>query len=388
MPARFDVLTLFPDAFRGPLDVSMIQRARDAGRIEVHTHDIRDYATDRHRTVDDYPFGGGQGMVLRVDVLDAALRGVQAKAEVPGLVVYLTPQGEKLNDRLVRELATHERLVLVCGRYEGVDERFVEHRVDRQISIGDFVLTGGELPAMVLIDAVARHVPGVLGDEASPEEESFADGLLEHPQYTRPAEYEGWKVPDVLLGGEHAAVERWRRGQRVERTRARRPDLLPPLEDADQQADDGLLKIGVDGVRVRSFDYPVDLPHVLALWRSAGTGLSLGPSDEPNELAKKLQRDPGLFLVAVARGEIIGAVVGASDGREGHAYQLAVAAPWQRKGIATGLMRVLEDRLRSLGCTRLSVFLPAAAEAAEQLYAHQGWVRGDGAVFTRDLLQR
>jgi tRNA (guanine37-N1)-methyltransferase len=388
MPARFDVLTLFPAAFTGPLDVSMIQRARDAGRIEVHTHDIRDYATDRHRTVDDYPFGGGQGMVLRVDVLDAALQDVQAKAEAPGLVVYLTPQGEKLDDRLVREFATHERLILVCGRYEGVDERFVQHRVDRQVSIGDFVLTGGELPAMVLIDAVARHVTGVLGDEASPEEESFADGLLEHPQYTRPAEYEGWKVPDVLLGGEHAAVERWRRDQRVERTRMRRPDLLPPLEDANQQADDGLVKIGVDGVRVRSFEYPGDVPHVLALWRSAGHELHLGPSDEPAELAKKLQRDPGLFLVAVARGDIIGAVVGAWDGREGHAYQLAVAESWRMKGVGRGLMLVLESRLRTLGCSRISVMVNPGAASAAHFYEGEGWTRRDGAVFIRDLLQR
>ena len=227
-PVRIDVLTLFPAAFVGPLDVSIIKRAREDGLLSLHITDIRESATDRHHTVDDYPFGGGQGMVMRVDVLDQALQRVQSEAAEPGYVVYLSPQGERLTDALVRELATHDRLVLVCGRYEGVDERFVEHCVDREISIGDYVLTGGELPAMVLIDAVARHIPGVLGDEASPEEESFVDGLLEHPQYTRPAEYRGWQVPEVLLSGHHANIEKWKREQRLARTRARRPDLLDP----------------------------------------------------------------------------------------------------------------------------------------------------------------
>ncbi len=223
---RFDILTLFPEAFVGPLDVSIIKRAREDGLLEFHLHDVRQYALDKHRSVDDYPFGGGQGMVLRVDVLDRALQSVQALAQPPGLVVFLSPQGKRLDDALVRELATNERMILVCGRYEGVDERFVEHRVDLEVSIGDYILTGGELPAMVLLDAVARHIPGTLGDEVSPEEESFVDGLLEHPQYTRPAEYNGWSVPEVLLSGHHAKIEAWKKLQRLERTRARRPDLL------------------------------------------------------------------------------------------------------------------------------------------------------------------
>jgi tRNA (guanine37-N1)-methyltransferase len=224
---RIDVLTLFPQAFEGgPLDVSIIKRAREDGLLELFTHDIREHAQDRHRSVDDYPFGGGQGMVMRVDVLDRALDHVQELSQPRGLVVFLSPQGEVLNDALVRELAAHERLVLVCGRYEGVDQRFVEHCVDREVSIGDYIVTGGELPAMVLIDAVTRHVPGALGDEASPEEESFADGLLEHPQYTRPAEYKGWQVPEVLLSGHHANIEKWKLQQREQRTRERRPDLL------------------------------------------------------------------------------------------------------------------------------------------------------------------
>jgi tRNA (guanine37-N1)-methyltransferase len=223
---RTDVLTLFPEAFVGPLDVSIIKRAREDGLLDFQVHNIREYATDRHRSVDDYPFGGGQGMVMRVDVLDAALQHVQGLAEPAGLVVYMSPQGERLNDALVRELATHPRLVVVCGRYEGVDQRFIDNCVDREVSIGDYILTGGELPAMVLIDAVARHIPGALGDEASPEEESFAGGLLEHPQYTRPAEYRGWPVPEVLLSGHHANIEKWKKEQRLQRTRERRPDLL------------------------------------------------------------------------------------------------------------------------------------------------------------------
>ena len=224
---RIDVLTLFPDAFRGPLDVSVIGRARAGGLLDLHLHDIREHAADRHRTVDDQPFGGGQGMVMKVDVLDAALRAAQARAEPPGHVVCLSPRGQLLRDALVRELARLPRLVLVAGRYEGIDERFAEHCADREVSIGDYVLAGGELPAMVLIEAVARHLPGALGDAASPRDESFADGLLEHPQYTRPAEYRGWTVPEVLRGGHHAEIERWKREQRLRATRERRPDLLP-----------------------------------------------------------------------------------------------------------------------------------------------------------------
>ncbi len=223
---RVDVLTLFPEAFDGPLDVSIIKRARDNGDLNLYFHDVREHATDKHRTVGGYPFGGGQGMVLKVDVLDAALSYVQALDESPAKVVYLSPQGRRLDDGLVRELAREPRLALVCGRYEGVDERFIEHFVDLEVSIGDYILTGGELPAMVLIEAVARHIPGVLGAERSSEDESFVDGLLEYPQYTRPAEYKGWPVPEVLLSGHHANIEAWKQEQREQRTAARRPDLL------------------------------------------------------------------------------------------------------------------------------------------------------------------
>ena len=212
------MLTLFPEAFQGPLDVSIIKRAREDGLLDLHLHNIREHATDRHKTVDDYPFGGGHGMVMRVDILDRALTHVRELDPSPGLVVYLSPAGEVLSDGLVRELAGQSRLILVSGRYEGVDQRFIDHCVDREVSIGDYILTGGELPAMVLIDAVARHIPGALGDEQSPEDESFAGGLLEHPQYTRPAEYRGWTVP----GGTPERAPRQDRG--VEAGAAARPD--------------------------------------------------------------------------------------------------------------------------------------------------------------------
>jgi tRNA (guanine37-N1)-methyltransferase len=378
---RVDILTLFPGAFSGPLDVSMLRRARETGLLEVALHDIRDHATDRHRSVDDYPFGGSQGMVMRVDVLHAALQHVQSLAEPPGYVIYLTPQGEPMNDRIARELAAQPRLVLVCGRYEGVDERFVEHFVDREISIGDYVLTGGELPAMVLTDAVARHIPGVLGDEASPHDESFADGLLEHPQYTRPAEYQGWRVPEVLLGGNHAEIKSWRREQRVERTRTRRPDRLPPLELGDTAPE----KVGIPGVRVRSLRFPDDLPGVLELWRDAAPGIQLHASDEPAELAKKLSRDPELFLVAEQAGEIVGAVLGGFDGLRGDIHHLAVAEPHRGRGVARALLSMLERRLRALGCISIKAHVTRSNGAGEAFLERAGWQRSDVSVWIRDL---
>ena len=225
-PMRFDVLSIFPAMFSGPLDESILRRAREASLIDVRLHDLRDWTSDRHRTVDDAPFGGGPGMVMKPEPLFAAVEAIQAQAEPPATVVLLTPQGRRLDRDLVDELAGRSRLLLICGRYEGVDERVREHLVDLELSIGDFVLSGGELPALLVIDAVARRIPGVLGGEGSLEEESFEDGLLEYPQYTRPAEFRGWSPPDVLLSGHHANVELWRRRQRLLRTRARRPDLL------------------------------------------------------------------------------------------------------------------------------------------------------------------
>lgn len=363
---RIDILTLFPAAFAGPFDVSMLRRARESGLLDIQVHDIREHAVGRHRTVDDYPFGGGQGMVLRVDVLDAALQGVRVAHPAPAHVVYLTPQGEPLTDRLVRDLARFPRLVLVCGRYEGVDERFVDHRVDREISIGDYVLTGGELPAMVLTDAVARHVPGVLGDETSPEDESFADGLLEHPQYTRPADYQGWAVPEVLLGGNHADIDRWRREQRVERTRDRRPDRLPPALAHDSKPQ----KVGIAGVRVRSLDYPADVPAAMALWRQ-GAGAEVV---QPGALAGMAEQ--GLAIVAVAREEVVAAATAGFDGVHGYLYHLTVATEWRRKGLATAMLQVLQGNLRARECHRLVAGVSEKDGPASRLLAHAGWRRG------------
>ena len=222
---RFDVLTLFPGMFAGPLDESIMRRARDAGLVEVVLHDLREWATDRHRTVDDYPFGGGAGMVMKPEPMFAAVEAVQPLAEPRATVVLLTPQGRRLDRALVAELAATARLLLICGRYEGLDERAREHLVDVEVSVGDVVVSGGELPAMLLLDAVARLVPGVLGSAGSLEEESFEGGLLEYPQYTRPAEWRGVPVPEVLLSGNHGRIAEWRLAEAKERTRARRPDL-------------------------------------------------------------------------------------------------------------------------------------------------------------------
>lgn len=230
---KIDVLTLFPGMFTGPLDESIVRRARDENRLELRVHDLRDYTHDRHRTVDDKPFGGGPGMLLKPEpVFEAveALRGAATK------VILLTPGGRKLTQDIVRELAGCASLLLICGAYEGFDERIRERLADDEISIGDYVLTNGALPAMVLVDAVSRLLPGVLGDDQSAADESFSHGLLEYPQYTRPAEFRGWKVPDVLVSGNHAAIERWRREQAIVRTQTQRPDLLKDLTGAETGA--------------------------------------------------------------------------------------------------------------------------------------------------------
>lgn len=222
---RFDILTLFPAMFQGPLTESILKRAQQAGRIEIHLHDIRQWTTDRHRTADDTPYGGGAGMVMKAEPLAAAIRAVRAADDRPGVTVLLTPDGELLTQQIVRELATLPKLLLVCGHYEGIDERVRETLIDRELSIGDYVLTGGELAAMVVVDAVARLVPGVI-DSESIVEESHSDFLLEYPHYTRPAVWEGRAVPPVLLSGHHGEIARWRRAERLRRTLARRPDLL------------------------------------------------------------------------------------------------------------------------------------------------------------------
>lgn len=232
---RFDVLTLFPEMFDGPMNSSMMWKAKDRGLLDLHTHDIRDWALDAHRKVDDTPYGGGGGMVMRVDVLHAAASAVQAMG-APAPVIYMSPTGRVLSHKIAAELAQHPRLILLCGHYEGIDERARELFITDEISIGDYVLTGGELAAMVVIDAVMRHVPGLLGSDGAHERDSHADGLLEGAHYTRPAVYQGLGVPEVLQEGNHAHIERWRRREALRRTWNHRPDLLltAPLTEDDR----------------------------------------------------------------------------------------------------------------------------------------------------------
>jgi tRNA (guanine37-N1)-methyltransferase len=220
---RIDIVTLFPGIFAGPLGESILGRAQAKGLVEIRIVNLRDWGEGRHRITDDYPFGGGGGMVLKPEPLFACvgtLRGPGSR------VLLLDPQGRPFRQAIARELAQVEHLVLLCGRYEGVDERVRERLVDDEISIGDYVLTGGELPALVVTDALVRLLPGALGDEAAPRKDSFSDGLLEGPQYTRPEEFRGWRVPEVLVSGDHGRIARWRRTQALWRTWHRRPDLL------------------------------------------------------------------------------------------------------------------------------------------------------------------
>jgi tRNA (guanine37-N1)-methyltransferase len=224
-----DVFTLFPELFPPYLDASILGRAKQAGVLDVRVHNIRDYATDKHQVTDDTPYGGGGGMVMKPEPIFAAVESVLgAPPQTP--VILLSPQGRVFNQAVAQELGRHERIALISGRYEGVDERVRKHLVTDEISIGDYVLTGGELPALILIDAVARTQPGTLGDPDGALTDSHATGLLEHPHYTRPPEFRGWGVPEALLSGDHARIERWRRQQSLLHTAQRRPDLLERVE--------------------------------------------------------------------------------------------------------------------------------------------------------------
>ncbi len=223
---RIDVFTLIPAAMQAYLDASILGKAQGAGLLDVRLHDIRAYATDRHHTTDDTPYGGGGGMVMKPEPVFAAVEDVLGEALRSTPVVLLTPQGRVFSHQVALELSGQPRLALICGRYEGVDERIREHLATDEISIGDYVLTGGELPALTVIDAVARLIPGVLGDEGATEDDSHAAGLLEYPHYTRPPEFRGWRVPEILLSGDHGRIAAWRREQSLGRTRARRPELL------------------------------------------------------------------------------------------------------------------------------------------------------------------
>jgi len=228
---HIDILTLFPQLFQTPFSFGIFKRAIDHRLVSINLHNIRDYTHDKHNTADDYPYGGGPGMVLKpepiFEAVDSIKSDIRPRDEAGALpIILLTPQGRPFSQQIAQELARYSHLILICGHYEGVDERVREHLVTDEISIGDYVLSGGELPAMVVIDAVVRLLPGVLGSEDSPLDESHANGLLEYPQYTRPAVYRDWPVPDVLLSGNHAQIAKWRREQIILRTLERRPELL------------------------------------------------------------------------------------------------------------------------------------------------------------------
>ncbi len=242
---RFDIFTLFPAMFDGPFGDSIIKRAVEAGQLEIHVHNIRDHAEGRHRITDDYPYGGGGGMVMKPEPIFASVEAVLGPDVATGAVgplILMDPQGALFTQQTAERLAHLPRVSLLCGHYEGIDERVREHLVTEELSIGDYVLTGGELPAMVVVDAVARLLPGVLGNPVGAIQDSIASGLLEGPQYTRPVEYRGWRVPNILLSGHHAQVARWRRQEALRRTWERRPDLLQrtDLSDADQRYLDDL----------------------------------------------------------------------------------------------------------------------------------------------------
>jgi len=232
---QFEVFTLLPEVFPPYLESSILQRAKQRGLIDVRVHNIRDYTHDRHHTTDDTPYGGGGGMVMKPEPVFEAVEsvlGIAAHSTQPTDIpfILLTPQGRVFTQRVAEEFARHERIALLCGRYEGVDERIREHLVTDEISVGDYVLTGGELPALLIIDAISRLLPGVLGDPTGAEDDSHSMGLLEYPHYTRPPEFRGWKVPEILLSGDHAKIEKWRREQALQRTFHKRPDMIEKAE--------------------------------------------------------------------------------------------------------------------------------------------------------------
>lgn len=227
---HFDIFTLFPDMFQGPFSESILKRAQERGLLSIALHNIRDVTTDKHHIVDDYPYGGGAGMVMKPEPIFTAVEAVYEG----GPIILLTPQGRLFNQQIARTLAEEPRVALICGHYEGIDERVLEYLVTDELSIGDYVLTGGELAAMIVVDATSRLLPGVLGGDESTLEESHSGNLLEYPHYTRPPEFRGWKVPDVLLSGNHAEIAKWRRKESLRRTKQRRPDLFAKLDLSDK----------------------------------------------------------------------------------------------------------------------------------------------------------
>jgi tRNA (guanine37-N1)-methyltransferase len=231
----FDILTLFPEMFKGPFSESILKRARKKDIIDIRTINIRDFADDKHHTADDAPYGGGAGMVMKAGPIYRAWENAQNERSQNSKTILMSPQGERLNQKMVNDLSSEAGLTIICGHYEGIDERVRDSIVDQEISIGDYVLTGGELPAMILVDSISRLINGVLGDADSCKRDSFYNGLLEHPHYTRPREFRGFKVPDVLLSGNHQKIERWRKKESLKRTYKRRKDLLEAKKLSDEE---------------------------------------------------------------------------------------------------------------------------------------------------------
>ena len=232
---RVDIITLFPSMFKGPFEESIIKRARKKNLLEIHLHNLRDFTTDLHHVVDDAPFGGGAGMVMKVEPICRALKSVKEQLKGEIKVILLSPQGRTLSQDVVRRLAEQKNIILICGRYEGMDERVKKHLVDEELSIGDYVLSGGEIAAMVVVDAVNRFIPGAIGNERSIRQDSFYRGLLDYPQYTRPAEFMGWEVPEVLRSGNHQKIKEWRIKKMLRKTLCLRPDLLEKANLSDQE---------------------------------------------------------------------------------------------------------------------------------------------------------
>ena len=223
---RIDILTVLPEMFESPFGCSIIKRAIDKGLVDIHIHNLRDYTTNRHRKVDDYPFGGGAGMVMQIEPVDRAIAALRSEREYDE-VIYTSPDGERFDQLIANSLSMSENIIILCGHYKGVDQRIRDHLITREISVGDYVLTGGEMPAVIITDAIVRLIPGAIGDEQSALSDSFQDGLLAPPDYTRPAEYNGWSVPEVLLSGHQAKIDAWRHEQAVEKTLRLRPELDP-----------------------------------------------------------------------------------------------------------------------------------------------------------------
>lgn len=234
---RIDILTGLPDLFEGPLDQSIIQRARDRGLVEIHIHNLRDYSTDKHRSIDDYAFGGGAGMVMSIEPIDRAIQHLTGEREYDE-IIYTAPEGEKYTQKTANSLSTLNNIIILCGHYKGVDQRVRDHLITREISIGDYVMTGGELAASVIVDTTVRLLPGVINDETSALTDSYQDDILAPPVYTRPSEYKGWKVPEVLLSGNFLEIDKWREQEALRRTKKYRPNLLDE-DDDQQQGDEG-----------------------------------------------------------------------------------------------------------------------------------------------------